>query len=206
MATDLEGAPALPRWDMTPYFSSLLSREFASEHERLGADVERMEALYDSYDVRRRPSVELTDERVAAFEEVLDDHQRGARTPPSPQLRMSTLSWHTDARDDPAAAVASQLQMQSARVRALSSRFDAWVASLGADAMVERSALAANTPSRCASAERAAAHQMDEGQESLYSELSLTASTAWNRLHGDFTSLLMAEVEGIDGSSQKPSR
>ena len=186
---------------MSPYFSSLLSREFASEHERLEADVDRMEALYDSYDVRRRPSVELTDDRVAAFEEVLE-------TTNAVLERLRLLSAYvnafvtTDARDDAAAAVASQLQMQSARVRALSSRFDGWVASLGADAIVARSAPATEHAFALRRAERAAGHQMDEGQESLYSELSLTASTAWNRLHGEFTSLLVAEVEGIDGSSQ----
>ena len=42
---------------------------------------------------------------------------------------------------------------------------------------------------------------MDEGQESLYSEIALTSGTAWNRLHGDVTSLLTAEVELADGSS-----
>ncbi len=45
----------------------------------------------------------------------------------------------TDVRDDAAAALASELQMQSARVRALSTRFDAWVAALGAEALIERS-------------------------------------------------------------------
>ena len=56
---------------MTSYFPSLLSREFASAQERLGADVERMAALYDHHEVRGGPAVELTDERVGAFEEVL---------------------------------------------------------------------------------------------------------------------------------------
>jgi oligoendopeptidase F len=106
----------------------------------------------------------------------------------------------TDARDDSAAALSSQLQMQSARVRALSKRFDAWVAALGADALIKASPGAAEHSYPLHQAERAAAHQMDEGQESLYAELALTASTAWNRLHADVTSLLTCEVELPDGS------
>jgi oligoendopeptidase F len=34
----------------------------------------------------------------------------------------------------------------------------------------------------------------------LYSELALTGSTAWNRLHGDITALLTADVENADGT------
>ena len=75
------------------------------------------------------------------------------------------------------------------------------MAALGADALIERSPAApGTTPIPLRKAERTAAHQMDEGQESLYAELTLTGSTAWNRLHGDVTSLLTAEVGDPDGS------
>lgn len=122
MTTEL-GQP-LPRWDMTAHFPSLESRELAAAHERLGADVERMAALYDHHDVRGGAPVELTDERLGAFEEVLASTNDALD-------RLRLLSTYanafvtTDARDDTAAALASQLQMQSARVRALSGRFDA---------------------------------------------------------------------------------
>ena len=92
--------------------------------------------------------------------------------------------------------------MQSARVRALSTRFDAWVAALGADALIERSPVARDHAYPLRKAERTAAHQMDEGQEALYAELAVTGSTAWNRLHGDVTSLLTAPVEDAGGAVQ----
>ena len=159
MVAELQTSSPLPHWDMTPYFPAPHSREFASEHERLGADLGRIEALYDLHDVRGGSSpLELTDERLGAFEAVL-------ATTNAVLERLRLLSAYvnafvtTDARDESAGVMASQLQMLSARMRALSSRFDAWVASIGADALVGRSAgagehaypLRKSEPRRCPS-------------------------------------------------------
>lgn len=191
----------LPRWDVSAYFPSPDSREFAAAQEQLGAELDRLVALYDGHDVRGGSARRLDSARVEAFEEVV-----AATNDLLERLRLLTAYIHafvaTDAGDDLAAGIASQLQAQSARVRSLSTRFDAWVASLGTEALVESSVVAADHAYPLRKAERAAAHQMDEGQEALYSELSLTGSTAWNRLHGDVTSLLTAEVTSPDGSTQ----
>jgi pepF/M3 family oligoendopeptidase len=109
----------------------------------------------------------------------------------------------TDARDTLAAGTASQLQLQSARVRALFTRFEAWVASYGAEALAAASTLAADHVHPLRQAERSAAHQMGEGEEALYAELTLTGSRAWSLLHGEITSLLTAEVAGPDGTSAR---
>ncbi len=202
MATSPPRSPALPRWDLTAYFPSLQSREFAAAQEYLGADVDRMTALYDRHDVRGGAAGNLTEPRLDAFVEVLE-----ATNGVLERLRLLsayvTAFVSTDARDDAAAALSSELQMQSARVRALSTRFEAWVATLGADALIEHSPAARDHAYPLRKAERAAAHQMDEGQESLYADLTLTGSTAWNRLHGDVTSLLTAEIEDPDGSRRR---
>ncbi len=199
MTTDVVPSPPLPRWDLTAYFPSPGSREFAAAQELLGADVERMAALYDQRQVRGGPALELTEDRVNDFVEVLE-----ATNGVLQRLRLLSAYVNgfvtTDARDDTAAALASELQAQSARVRALSTRFDAWVAALGAEGLIERSPVARDHAYPLRKAERTAAHQMDEGQESLYAELALTGSTAWNRLHGDVTALLTAEVEQPGGS------
>lgn len=194
-------ASVLPRWDMSTYFPSLDSREFAAAQEQLGADVDRLVALYDQHDVRGGAHLDIDQSRLAAFEEVV-----AATNDLLDRLRLLGAFVNafvtTDARDEAAAGLASQLQAQSARVRALSSRFDAWVAALGAEALVQRSVVAADHAFPLRKAEQSAAHQMDEGQESLYSELALTGSAAWNRLHGDVTSLLVARVQQPDGSVQ----
>jgi oligoendopeptidase F len=192
----------LPRWDLSAYFPSLGSREFSAAQERLGADVDRLVALYDQHHVRGGRDKALGPEEVEAFEEVLE-----ATNQLLERLRLLTAYTHafvtTDARDEQAAALASELQSQSARVRALSTRFDAWVAALGAGDLAQRSPAAADHAYPLRKAELSAAHQMDEGQEALYSELSLTGSTAWNRLHGDVTALLTAAVARADGAVEE---
>ncbi|HVA44131.1 MAG TPA: M3 family oligoendopeptidase [Acidimicrobiales bacterium] len=190
---------ALPRWDLSGYFPSLGSREFAEQQERLGADVDRLSALYEEHDVRGSSGAILDQAKLQAFESVV-----AATNELFEELRLLSAYVHafvsTDARDETAAAVSSELQAKAARVRSLSTRFDAWVAALGADALVAGSVVAADHAFPLRKAERSAAHQMPEGEETLYSELSLTGSTAWSRLHGDVTSLLSAQVEGPDGS------
>ena len=191
----------LPRWDVSAYFPSLGSRQFAEQQERLGADVDRLGALYDEHDVRGGAELVLDDAKVEAFESVVN-----ATNELLEELRLMTAYVHafvtTDARDEQAAGLASELASQSAKVRALSVRFDAWVAALGAEELAKRSIVAADHAFPLLKAERSAAHQMTEKEEDLTSQLSLTGSTAWSRLHGDVTSLLTASVRQPDGSSE----
>ena len=188
----------LPRWDVSAYFPSLGSRQFAEQQERLGADVDRLAALYDEHDVRGGVEVKLDDAKIEAFESVV-----AATNELLDDLRLLTAYVHafvsTDARDEEAAGLASELASQSAKVRALLVRFDAWVATLGAEELTKRSVVAADHAFPLVKAERSAAHQMTEKEEDLTSQLSLTGSTAWSRLHSDVTSLLTAEVRLPDG-------
>ena len=107
MAADVVPSLPLPRWDMTAYFPSLTSREFAAAEERLGADVERMAALYDRHQVRGGPPLQLTEDRVNVFVEVLE-----ATNDLLERLRLLAAYINafvtTDARNDTAAALASR--------------------------------------------------------------------------------------------------
>ena len=185
----------LPRWDLTPFFPSLESREFASAHESIGAGVARLTALYDEHDVRGGEALAVDDATVRAFETVLaetnDLHE---------QLRLVGAYLNgfitTDARDDDANGLHSRLQAEVAPLRTLSTRFAAWVARVGAENLIVASPAAADHAWPLRKAERAAVHQMSEAEEGLAAELNLTGGSAWNRLHGDVTSRLMAEVDG----------
>src|SRR5438309_852923 len=90
---------ALPRWDLSPFYPSLESREFAAAHEGIGAGVARLTALYDSHDVRGGDPVALDDETLKAFEEVVNetnDLQDGLRLVNAYLYGFIT----TDARDE----------------------------------------------------------------------------------------------------------
>jgi pepF/M3 family oligoendopeptidase len=183
----------LPTWDVTPFFASLDDRELSAAHEGVIAGVDRLVALYDEHDVRATEPRAIDAAVVSSVETVL-----AATNELHEQIRLVTAYLHThittDARNDRAAALQSQLQQALARLRTLSTRLYAWVASLGADALIGASPMAADHAWPLRKAEIAAAHQMGETGEDLAAELNLTGGSAWAKLHGDVTARLTADV------------
>jgi pepF/M3 family oligoendopeptidase len=186
---------SLPRWDLTPFYPSLESRELAGAHEAIGAGVSRLTALYDTHDVRDGAPVELDAETITAFEQVVRETNEL-----QDEVRLVNAYLYafitTDVHEDRAAAMHSQLQTQLAPLRTLSTRFAAWVARLGSETLIEKSQVGADHAWPLRKAEFAATHQMSEAEEGLAAELSLTGGSAWNRLHGDISARLTGSVNG----------
>ena len=105
----------------------------------------------------------------------------------------------TDAGNDRAAGLRSRLQTELTDLSRLTTRFEAWVARLGAEALVAASPAAADHAHALRRAETAAIHQMSEAEEGLAADLRLSGSGAWARLHGDVTARLVATVRASDG-------
>ena len=203
--TPTDTAPAagavLPRWDVTTFFADLDSREVAVAHEAVVAELARLVALYDRHDVRggdpRAPTADdgpAADEVIAATNRLLE------------QVR--TLSAYlytfvsTDAGNDRAAGLRSRLQTELTDLSRLTTRFDAWVARLGVDALVGSSPTAAEHAHALRRGSAAARHQMSEVEEGLAADLRLSGSTAWARLHGEVTARLQATVAPTPGHPQ----
>src|SRR6476646_6841046 len=125
----------LPTWDLSAFFPSLDSREFAAAHESIGAGVARLTALYDEHDVRSGEPQAVDDATITAFESVLAETKAL-----QDQLRVVGAYINgfvtTDARDDEANALQSRLQAEVAPLRTLSTRFAAWIARLGAENLI----------------------------------------------------------------------
>jgi pepF/M3 family oligoendopeptidase len=185
----------LPRWDISSVFPGLASREFATAHEAFGADVARLQALYDERDVRGGPRRAPGPEDIGALEAVLEETNAVLDSARRINAYLNAIVT-TDARDDDAARLRSQVQSEQAPLDALTARLEAWVASLGADALVAASPVGADHAYPLQRAEQAADHRMAEAEEDLLAELSLTGSTAWSRLHGALTARLRATVHG----------
>jgi oligoendopeptidase F len=183
----------LPRWDVSDVHPSLSSRQFMTAHEALESEITRLVALYDGHAVGAMAPRPPTAEDVTAVEEVIDATngvQDAFRT-----LHAYVASHvTTDSRDDGAQGVYSQLLAASAILRALGARLAAWVAALGPDALAAASPVARDHAFALARAAQRAEHQMSGEEESLYSALSVTGSTAWQRLHHDVTSQLTVKI------------
>lgn len=191
--------PAPPRWDVSTFFPALDSREFVTAHEGIVADLARLTSLYDRYDVRGGEPREPTDADRRALEEVLNDTNALME-----QARLAGAYLYsfvsTDARNDAAAGLQSQLQQDLTEMTRLAKRLEAWVARLGADALVAGSDVAAEHDFALHKAAAGADHQMSEAEEGLAADLRLTGSSAWSRLHRDVTARLTADVVRSDGT------
>ncbi len=193
--TAISDRASLPRWDVSDVFPAIGSREYAAAREELGAEITRLTALYDAHDVRGGDDRSVDDATVAAFDEVV----RGTN---EMSERVRLLSGYlssfvtTNARDDLAQGELSQLQAELSQLARLRSRFDAWVAALGDEALTAWSTVAADHAYPLQRSTLRASHQMSEDEEGLLADLSLTGSTAWTRLYGTFTSQLVVHVDG----------
>lgn len=191
----------LPRWDVSTFFPSLESRELAVGHEEVVADLARLTALYDRHDVRGGPPREPSADDVVAFEEVLtatNDLLERVRTIGGYLYTFTS----TDSGNDTAAGLRSRLQSELTDLTRLTTRWSAWIARLGPDALVAASDLAAEHAHPLHRAALGATHQMTEDEEGLAADLRLSGSTAWARLHGDVTSRLTATVSSPEGGDE----
>jgi oligoendopeptidase F len=187
--TDRAGA-TLPTWDLTPFFPSLDSAELAAAHEAATAGLARLAALYDERGVRRtdQPDIDAVDEVLAATNELLDE------------LRLLNAYLYgfvtTDAGNDRAQALASELRARTAALAPLRIRLDAWLASFDTDRLLAASTSASDHAHVVRRAAVAATHQLSDPEEELAAELNLAGGSAWNQLHGDVSARLMATVDG----------
>ena len=191
---------SLPRWSVSDIHESFEARSFADAMDRCGADMSRLEALYEEHGVRTtepRP-VTATDGRAAdaviTATNLLRDH---ADLTAAYILATTT----TDSYNETAVGLLGQFDMVDVRQRSLTARLAAWVSSLGVDELAAVSDQVAEHYGPLEKLARRAAHQMSESEESLYADLVSTGSSAWDQLHGVVTSQLAVPVNMPDGSA-----
>jgi pepF/M3 family oligoendopeptidase len=180
---------------MTGVFPGLDSPGFAAAHEGLKADLRRLAEVYDRHGVRGRPQASATTADLAAFDQVLTATNAVLDQVRSLSAYLTTF-LSTEAGNERAATLYSQLQVELASLQKLTTRFEAWVARLGPSALTSASGVAADHAHALRQAAVSAEHQMPEAEEGLYADLRLTGSSAWNKLHGDVTALLTGSLNG----------
>jgi len=187
-------ADTLPHWDLSDLYPSLESREFAAAREGFGADVVRLEALFDEHAVRGGEPIEVTDETVKAFEESLNGTNEILNELRRVNAFISSFIT-TDARNDAAQAEMSALMKDSARLGKLRTRLDAFVARFDTNALTVASTVASDHAFPLERAQFRASHQMTEPEEALASDLGLTGSSAWYRMYAEITARVNVAVD-----------
>jgi len=191
----------LPHWDMTTVYPSLDSPEFDAGFRSVIGAIARLGELFDRHGVAKRQPAPLDEATVQAFETVIQAMNTVLE-------EMRTVSVYinsfvsTDSRNNLAQARQSELQQNAVRLTTLGTRLTAWIGSLDVEALLARSALAREHAFMLRKAKIEAAHQMSPAEEELAAEMRLTGATAWQKLHGNFTSQLLVKVE-LDGKVQE---
>ncbi len=195
--------PTLPRWSVADVHESLDSRSFADALEQVGADADRLVAMFDELGIRAAAPRDVIDDDGGVADRVLVELNRV--TEHANHLRVyvyATVS--TDSRDERAQALFSEVRQLDATLRPLSSRLAEWVASLGVDELASVSNEVVDHLGPLRRLASRVEHQMSEPEEHLAAELSLTGSSAWGRLHADVTSQLTTTVDLPDGPRTLP--
>lgn len=188
MSTDV-----LPRWDLTPFFPSLLSPEFDAAFEKASQEIEQLAAFFDAHNIRRRESGGVEPTFVAVYEEAT------IRINALLQQLYSLSSYigcftSTDARDEEAKKADSLLDIEFVKLDPLMTRYTAWVGTTESDALIKQSDVARAHAYALRKSQYRAAHQMTEAEENLAAALRPASTAGWSQLHGNMSALLSVPV------------
>jgi oligoendopeptidase F len=186
--------PTLPHWDMTVVYPGLDSPEFAAGFAGVIADIESLVALFDQRQIAERAGGPPDADTVRVFEEVItryNDVLTSNRT-----LGAYLASFiSTNSRDDVAQARMSELERHEVTLSQLGTRFTAWIGGLDVDALLAASPVARDHQYMLEKARIRATHLMPPPEEALAAELSLSGSTAWEKLYENVVSQLMVPID-----------
>ena len=202
MTDQTTAAEQLPRWGVSDVHESLTARTFLGALEQVGADTERLVALFDTLDIRATPPRPVTPADGEAADRVI--REMNAVEQQGSELEAYVHSFvATNSHDEQAQSLANELDAVGARMRPLLARLVDWVASLGVDDLAAFSTEVAGHLGPMRRLALRAAHQMGEVEEGLYAELTTSASSAWAGLHSDVTSQLIGRVTMPGGEVRK---
>jgi pepF/M3 family oligoendopeptidase len=186
---------------MTTVYPGLDSPEFDAGFSSVVGAIARLGELFDQHGIAKRQPVPLDEATVRALETAVQ-----AMNAVLDEMRTVNAYVNsfvsTDSRHNLAQARQSELQQHAVRLTMLGTRLTAWIGSLDVEALIERSALGREHAFMLRKAKIEAAHQMSPAEEELATEMRLTGTTAWQKLHGNFTSQLIVQVE-LDGKVQE---
>ncbi|MBI4788446.1 MAG: M3 family oligoendopeptidase [Chloroflexi bacterium] len=199
MSTNIP-AGALPHWDLSVIYPGLDSPAFLSDFHSITTTLDQLTEFFNARGIAKREPAPLDAATVATFEDAIN--AANALLDQSRTVGAYITGFvTTDSRDNLAQAKMSELQQQSVRLTQLATRLTAWIGSLDVEELIARSEVARAHAFMLRKAQIEATHLMSPAEEELAAELRVTGSTAWVRLHGNYTSQLTVHVQ-LDGKPQ----
>jgi oligoendopeptidase F len=193
----------LPHWDMTVVYPGLDSPEFEQGYAEVVAAIADLAALSDRHGVGAGKPAPLTDESVAAVDEVLTHLNAVVETARTLDTYITTFIT-TDSRDNLAQAKASAFDQYDTLLSQLGTRFIAWLGVLDVEGVIERSELARDHAFVLREAHVRARRLMSPAEEELAAELNVVAGSAWAKLHNNLSSQISVTLEHAGMTQQLP--
>ncbi|MGZ3621705.1 MAG: M3 family oligoendopeptidase, partial [Ktedonobacteraceae bacterium] len=192
----------LPHWDMTPIYPGMDSQEFSDGFSNVVQDIENLTKLFDNHRIMKLSAEPAVDQAmIQAFETVIAQYNTVLEATETLAVYIMCFVT-TNSYDTLAQAKLSELQQSMLILSQLGTRLTAWIGSLNAEVLIERSSTAREHAFMLRKAKISAEHLMAPDEENLASELNLSAGTAWEKLHSDVTSQLMVSLE-LSGQKQE---
>ena len=199
MTTTIDGADVLPRWDLESIFPGPESPELRAALDGIARDTASLETIFDrrgvgSLDADGADLVAAFEEVVTAYNRLLDDAGR--------IHGYLFCLVAADVRDEAAQRASGEWRQLKSGLARLAPRFTTWVGSLDIDALSARSDLAREHAPALRRIQRAAAHQMDPGQEELAAALGPSGASAWMALRDEVAGGATTTFE-LDGEERE---
>ncbi len=179
----------LPRWDVSGYFPTLVSDEFAAAELELKSSISELEKSILELGGLNPDSPEL----IATFENALMLYNKAAD-----HLRLISTYVrcfvNTDSNDDVALRKDSELDPFRVALQAIRTRWIGIIRETDLESLFAKSDLLSDHEFAFQKAKIVACHQMSEPEELLAGQLRTTGSQSWEKLYGSYTSILEGDV------------
>jgi pepF/M3 family oligoendopeptidase len=191
-----------PRWDLTNVYPSLESKEFDSAIERVKDRIDDLEKYFSEQVAKtnaKTPVKKLASLAGGAIERF------NALYELSGTIRSYIYSFvSTDSHNQLAMKKQSEFEQVGVRMQNLNTRFLAWAGKLSPvlDKVIAADPVAGSHAFMLKNAAEQSKYMMNETEEALAAELSLSGSNAWSKLQGTVTSQLTVDFE-LDGEVKK---
>lgn len=191
----------LPHWNMDVIYPGLNSAEFEQGFAHVVQDIRDLSQLFDTHAISKQPPPLLDETTVTTFETVMGRYNSVLESTHTLSAYLTCLV-STNSQNTLAQARKSELQQSLVTLSQLGTRLTAWIGGLDVEALISRSTLAREHAFMLRKTKIRATHLMTPPEEVLASELSVTSSIAWSKLHGDLTSQLLVPIE-LHGQKQE---
>lgn len=177
----------MPLWDMTVYYPSLESAEFAADFEKMKSLISDSRAKIEAKDLNGFIAT------ASELSELLN-------------LLYTFVGCFatTNTRDEVALGWESKIEQELVGYRQTMTEFAAWVGTLDVEAEIANNPKAAEHAYLLRRAKHRASKLMSPAEEALAAELNPSGPSAWGRLHSAVTSQMEVTVEFGTGVETMP--